>query len=344
MPFNDLEQYITDRWINEGVHPDNPELKIYNYTQNTQFKDHWDDVTESCRGLIVEDGQIIARGPRKFFNLGQTKYKTSDIVSVFEKVDGSLVIPYLQNGIVYFATRGSFTSEQAKVATNILHEYDEFFQNAIIEILEEGRTPIFEIIYPENKIVVNYGDRRELIYIGTVDNKNGLIDFYSDRQLFSDFVYLIKEYKNDQLTIPENSEGFVVQMNNNVCAKIKSDWYLKIHKLVTNKDLYRTTLISMIDEDMEWISEVPDEFYNEIQVYQRNIEAEVDVITEKIILSLQEIKTCLFEDKDIAIAIQKNEKEIRDLMFIFWRKGHKDLRKHVLRNMLNHYREEQKAA
>ena len=41
---NSLPEYVKNKLIFENVHPKDPTLRIYNYTQNTQFKKKWDDV------------------------------------------------------------------------------------------------------------------------------------------------------------------------------------------------------------------------------------------------------------------------------------------------------------
>ena len=45
-----------------------------------------------------------------------------------------------------------------------------------------GKTYLFEIIYPENRIVVDYGDYKGLVLIDVIDNETGK----SDLQEFDD--------------------------------------------------------------------------------------------------------------------------------------------------------------
>ena len=61
-----LQDYVNQKLIFENVHPKDSTLRIYNYTQNTQFKKRWDDVTLNARGLIVHDGQIISEAHPSF--------------------------------------------------------------------------------------------------------------------------------------------------------------------------------------------------------------------------------------------------------------------------------------
>lgn len=151
-------------YVRAQEHPTEP-LVIYNYTAKTQFERAWNDVTRRCRGLIVnyETGRVVARPFEKFFNYDELAPDTLDAdanVTVTDKADGSLGILYpVPSGGWAVATRGSFTSEQAVQATKMLRvRYADWLPPAV----ERGITVLFEIIYPANRVVLDYGDRREL--------------------------------------------------------------------------------------------------------------------------------------------------------------------------------------
>jgi hypothetical protein len=110
--------------------------------------------------------RIVARPFAKFFNYGtpQAVIPAEPFV-VTEKIDGSLGILYYLDGEPHIATRGSFTSEQAARARRCCASYE-------IE-WTPGTTPLFEIVYPENRIVVDYGDRRELVLLAAIDHATG---------------------------------------------------------------------------------------------------------------------------------------------------------------------------
>ena len=79
-------------------------------------------------------------------------------MAITAKLDGSLGIAYTHpEGEVRLATRGSMTSHQATEATRI---WQEKYRRVAIP---EGTTPLFEIIYPDNRVVLNYGDMRDLV-------------------------------------------------------------------------------------------------------------------------------------------------------------------------------------
>lgn len=337
MLFDNLEQLIEEKYINVSSHESDSDFKIYNYSQNTQFKRHWNETTLNCRGLIAYKNTIVARGPKKFFNIGEVETPPiEEAIGVYEKVDGSLGIPYNINGTLHIATRGAFHSAQAQYATELLYEYNDDFFNIVLDMLEDGLTPIFEIIYPNNQVVVNYGDRDELVYIGTVNNKTGIIDFESHREIFEPHCTLVKKYTiNDK--IPENSEGFVVQFADGLCIKVKSDWYIKLHRIVANRDFHKMVLESLMEEDFKWLEDVPDEFYKEIHEIKSEYENRLNSECNRITALLMGIKEKNKEDKEIAIEIQKH-KEDQSFLFNLWRKDRGVLEKLLLKSFLNEYR------
>ena len=165
---NILEKYYQDGLLLKQVHPKH-DLTIWNYTPRVQYDRLWDDITIQCRGLVTNSkGDIIARPFKKFFNYEE--HKPEDIPNeeyvVYEKLDGSLGILFNYQGEWILATRGSFTSPQAIKGKEILNNHD-------ISALRKDNTYLFEIIYPENRIVVDYGDEEKLVVIGGIHTETG---------------------------------------------------------------------------------------------------------------------------------------------------------------------------
>ena len=152
-------------------HPSLP-LAVYNYTETAQYADVWNAVTLACRGLIVDAGTGAVAGPAvpKFFNHGQPGAPELDLaepVDVTDKADGSLGILYPSADGWAVATRGSFASDQARHATAVLrHRYAGVHAAA-------GLTVLVEIIYPANRIVLDYGGLDDLVLLGAVDIATG---------------------------------------------------------------------------------------------------------------------------------------------------------------------------
>src|SRR5690348_3527676 len=69
-----LDEALRERLVVARRHPSEP-LTILNYTERCQYeRGLWGPVTLACRGLIHDDnGRIVARPFRKFFNYGQSE-------------------------------------------------------------------------------------------------------------------------------------------------------------------------------------------------------------------------------------------------------------------------------
>jgi len=162
-----FRQMQTDKMVTLRSHEGHP-LTIANYSDLAAFKKCWNDVTTQCRGLIYEQltGNVIARPLSKFWNLGeaQTPYiGFDDLVEVTDKADGSLGIIFVYDDQVHVSTRGSFHSSQAEWATQHIREN----HNDSLELfkLYAGYTFLAEIIYPSNRIVLDYGDFAGLVVL-----------------------------------------------------------------------------------------------------------------------------------------------------------------------------------
>lgn len=236
-----LDKAIEGGYVREQTHPALP-LRILNYTEKAQYERAWDAVTLNCRGLIVNsDGEIVARPFAKFFNYSEHPEGTFDLrsrVAVTDKWDGSLGILYPTPDGHAIATRGSFTSEQAQHATRVWQE-----RYAEITEVDQDITWLFEIIYPGNRIVCDYGDMDDLVLLGGVEIETG----HHVRPGF--FVYdgpSTTTFHYDTLAEAlaakprPGAEGMVVRLNDTrwparfgTLIKIKQDDYVRLHRLVT---------------------------------------------------------------------------------------------------------------
>jgi RNA ligase len=256
---------LDNDYLKEQGHPTAPYF-ILNYTDKCTWDEEWNDVTLQCRGLIVhsETYEIIARPFRKFFNHDQPQAPTlelDDEVIVLDKLDGSLGIQYrLPDGSPAIATRGSFTSEQAQWATDWLR-----LSTTSLPPVGEGETYLYEIIYPENRIVVDYGGFEGLILLGTVNIETGKVSVLDASQYTA--IAAIYPHKTwaDVLAAPdrENAEGFVVYKKaTNEMVKIKYEDYKRLHKYMT-RVTERHVWECLAEErslDMEFAG-APDEFH-----------------------------------------------------------------------------------
>lgn len=263
-----LNQLREQGHISSRKHPEY-DLWIHNYTARCQYESAWNELSLQCRGLITDtDGNIVARPFQKFFNLhehtpesGLPEINWNQPYSVSEKMDGSLGIVYKTPHGPRIATRGSFESEQAEVANKLLNRRKADFC--------DGFTYLFEIIYPENRIVVNY-DREMLVLIEMIHTETGCgVNRYTlateaERLGFTVVSEATIPVDSDEST--QNREGVVVRFEDGLRVKIKFAEYCRLHKLVTGaseKSIWEC-LSSGTSLD-RYLEDVPDEFYGWIR-------------------------------------------------------------------------------
>ncbi len=246
-----LEERVTKGLIGRR---DRGPLSIYNYTDTCTFDRAWDEYTMAARGLIVNQvtQQVVARGFSKFFNYGENPdvdYTKLGYFEATEKLDGSLGILYWDEltQMYRIATRGSFESDQAIWATEWLHKkFPDLVENH--ESFGGGLwTLLFEIIYPDNRIIVDYHGIANLFLIGVINNKTA--------QSFSyDFVkdagpeYGFQVVKSVQVTNiqelldlaskptgkPTDEEGWVVFWPKaQLRVKVKRDDYMQLARILS---------------------------------------------------------------------------------------------------------------
>lgn len=238
-PFVELEAAVDAGLVVRRAHPSLP-LCILNYTDKcTYTPDSWNAVTRTCRGLIyhTHTHEIVARPFPKFFNRGERYAPQVDLsarVTVTDKLDGSLGVLYRTPQGLALSTRGSFDSEQAVHATEIIRtRYDGFAP-------PDGLTLLFEILYPDNRIVVDYGTLDDIVLLGAIDIDTG--------RSFHPHDDVLGGWPGPRTTVFEhptlahaleapprpNAEGLVVHFTDHEARiKLKQDDYVALHRIVT---------------------------------------------------------------------------------------------------------------
>ena len=275
-----LKQMVAERLVSVQKHPD-ADLFIYNYTPKVQYDKLWNEVTLQTRGLILDaDMNVVEKPFGKFFNLEehQPEEIPKQPFEVFEKLDGTLGILYWLNDLPYIATRGSFLSDQSKHATEILYgKYRHTFEN-----LDRCKTYLFEIIYPQNRIVVDYGLTDDLILITVIDK------FTGNESIEQIGFPTVKRYNGinnlQELRALEenNKEGFVVRFKNGFRVKMKFPEYVRLHRIITGiSNVVVWEYLSERKSFEELLEKVPDEFFNWVKQTQGQLVKEFDeILTE----------------------------------------------------------------
>jgi len=295
--FKKIREEIEQGFICEQKHA-SADLFIYNYTVKAQYEWRWTTETKMCRGLILDGRQnIVARPFEKFFSYEQLNGEVPlEPFEVYDKMDGSLGILYWIGDTPHIATRGSFVSDQAHKANQILRRKYSHVS------FERDRTYLFEIIYPDNRIVLNYGGTEDLFLLAVIDTATG-----KDMPLENIGIPLVERFDglHDldllQSNQTENKEGYVLKFESGTRVKVKFEEYKRLHKLMTG-----ITARHIWDELRagrnldEIIGRVPDEYYQWVQSVENELRAEYAAIEEQCRADFKELPT----RKDTALYFQ----------------------------------------
>lgn len=265
MDWNLIDEMIEARMISRVWHPDLPGVCLLDYTDRATYSRTWNAATLACRGLVVDwpSKTILARPFGKFFNLSEHAREGMRPVPhhlpfvVREKVDGSLGIIAHYGGRWRVSTRGSFVSEQAVEAQRMLDDVADLLP------ADKGVTYCVEIVYPANRIVVDYGGRRELVWLSSIrtssgDESNACPSCF--RRVRDVHVNAIADLPVDE----PNAEGYVIRFADGTRVKVKLAEYVRRHKAMSDWSPKRAwELLSAGSDPAETIALLPDEMHDE---------------------------------------------------------------------------------
>ena len=289
----ELDQALRAGHVREQDHQDWP-LRILNYTDLCAATGAWNRTTMTCRGLIYrrDTFEVVARGWTKFFNHGQVgapEIGLDESVIVTDKMDGSMGIVYpLPDGTLAVATRGSFTSGQAVHATELLRSKYAGWRPL------QDVTTLVEIIYPGNRIVVDYAGLDDLVLLGGVTNDSAMLGCIGGIPLPPATMQLLTSWPGpmaqhldaftfgEALALPPrpNAEGIVVQvLHNGSMVKIKQDDYVVLHKIITGLTARKVWEHLCTGRPLvDLLQLLPDEFHDWVRETVNSIE---DAVTKE---------------------------------------------------------------
>jgi len=302
MKQEDYLKYVAESingYIKINKHPEDENIVILNYTELTTFERRWNNETMSARGLILDLTEandngiiyILAKPFEKFFNYGENLDYQEDIdftqtPVVMEKMDGSLGISYFFKDEIRFATRGSFISEQAIEATKIWQRnYADSFSWFTYKACPI--TYLVEIIYPSNRVVVDYGGVRDLILLGAISifqdsHGTGFADydyeyvtelgFELDMKVARQFDLTLEKMLEMKKEISANEEGWILRYGDKR-VKVKGDEYMTVHRItygLSTKAKFEAWATGDLDG---LIFKMPEEFRDELETFGKRLDA-----------------------------------------------------------------------
>ena len=248
----------------------------------THFYEDVDNaILRECRGITfrTSTGEIISRPYHKFHNLGERSDETPDWDErhwVLEKLDGSMVRPIPVGGdALRWATKRGVTQTALQVEQHIaklkrravmygimrecppepISDYDGF----CLQMIRRGYTPIFEWCSNKQRIVVDQPtDRLVLTAL-----RNTVFGYYASYNAMLELaklhaipvVRLFESVATDNLEEfvgcirgQENNEGIVVRFLDGQMVKVKTDWYVGLHRAKSLLENERDVLRAVIED------------------------------------------------------------------------------------------------
>lgn len=295
-------------------------LAIFSYTINADFTN---PIVQEARGIIVDLNtlDVVCFPFRKFGNWNESYADTIDwsTARVQEKIDGSIVKLYYYNNNWNWATNNTIHAENTIVNNVTHHTFTDIikkaknYSNLLFNNLNKNKTYIFEVVSPENQIVVKYTDYM-LYHTGTRDNITGqesIENIGIEHPLeygLSSFEECIEAVKN--LNVDEHNvehEGFVVVDNNWNRIKIKSLSYITLHHLVTNNLSKKAILEYLLtNNDLSALQDYP-QYKVYFSYYKYKLDELLYEIDKFMTISKQLYEEYSYDRKAVANIIKKHK-------------------------------------
>lgn len=256
---------------------------ILKYRPEVNFFDLWNEFYMETRGLVIDIDkmELVSCPYRKFFNLNEKPITQINVitelinkaynVTIKNKEDGSMISCSRYNGNLVVSTSGALNSSQALWAKTFIEKH----YPALMESLPEHLTFIFEAIYPENHIVVDYGLREDLILTNIRNKKTGrlleeaevehyamLFNLPTPQKETTGLLELMKAAKNRDLYPAESKEGwvFIIRTKDEErLFKLKCDDYCEVHKIlsfaISPKIVFQKIKTDTLDD---FLAKIPD--------------------------------------------------------------------------------------
>jgi len=313
--------------------------KVVNYMVALQdtFPDriHKDaGILRELRGIIFcsETGKILARRLHKFFNVNErdeTKLSAlpwHEEFYVMDKLDGSMITPIKIGDHIRWGTKMGVTgvSMQAEEFVATRPEYQDLAKF----LISINCTPIFEWCSNQQRIVINHPEDN-LILLHIRENVTGkywprqnVERLASFRSIPTVKTWSSLDYSSSELLEYirnlEDAEGVVIQFHNGDMVKMKSDWYVRIHRAKDKISDDRRTLECILENEIDDLLPIlPDEDVDRIRALERNFLGAVAKSTEIVMFELKSMRVDNVTRKMFALDNKFNP-AIRAAIFKFW--------------------------
>ena len=194
-------------------------------------------IVKNCSGFYKE----VCHGLNKFFNMEESNAAKLDWehgFSVLEKMDGTNIRVWCDEGEWHISTLGTIFADNDEYGLLFKKACGDF--NNYVKELNPSYTYVYELVGPLNRIVVRYEETAA--YFICKRNLNSDLESLNAPEAIRCGVRIIPSYsaknKWDAIQLrnklPENVEGMVVCDSHFNRVKLKTDWYLELHRVKGN--------------------------------------------------------------------------------------------------------------
>ena len=250
-------------------------------------------IRRECRGIIFDSvtGDIVRRPFHKFFNVNEREETQDHVIdlsrphAILEKLDGSMIAPFIVDGKTIWGTKMG--------ATDVAKPVEEFVKNNpnyehfayTMSLYGWGYTPIFEWCSRKQRIVLDYKED-QLILTAVRNIRTGEYVSYHKLEEYGKAYNIpvvrafepqtdmkaFLEYVRDL----EDLEGFVVRFDDGHMLKLKCHWYLQIHKAKEAILQDRNIVELILDEKLDDVkAHLPEEDRFELGRFEHLFNVEV---------------------------------------------------------------------
>jgi RNA ligase len=304
---------------------------VINY--NVMMADTFDcNIRRELRGIIFDTatGEILRRPFHKFFNVNEREETQDHVVDlsqdhrIFEKLDGSMIAPFVVNGEMIWGTKMGATDVAKPVEEFV--EARSHYRIFAKFLISRGYTPIFEWCSRKQRIVLDYKEdqliltairslydgryvSRDLMVMHAEEYGIPVVHAYGPRTDMKAFL----EYVRDM----EDVEGFVVRFSDGHMLKLKCQWYLQIHKAKEAILQDRNIVELILDEALDDVkAHLPQEDRDRLSQFEDNFNRAVLIKSAEIMQMMYQLRDSGIDRKAFALGqAQTVDGYIRPIVF-----------------------------
>jgi RNA ligase len=316
----------TEAFYYQDFNLDNSTMRIFNY-RLASYTDFLAPGAIECRGIMYEVDSAsnepihLASLPmHKFFNyrenpltmdLDLTKIKTIET-----KADGSLISTYIHNNELRLKSKGSLSSDQALAAMKWLDRPENLsFKNQLYDLTENWFLTVnLEWCSIENRIVIGYNEPQLFVlnaryrytgkYLSFDTIKLSHVDVHS-RHINTISVKDPVEFVTS-IPLMQNIEGFVAKLEDGTWIKIKTNWYLSLHRAKDSINSPRRLFEAVLDDGIDDLRSL---FFNDASLIKKidEMQQRVDHLYNHLVATVESFyeKNKHLDRKEYAILGQK---------------------------------------